>query len=159
VKLFLDCDDVLADFTGHFQAVYSGQLPHEVEAAFGAPYLYDMLHRAEDFYFHQPVRQDGLALYAAVQHLEPTIITGIPRQLNNQWAVRQKQRWAVRHFPGVPIICCLSTDKRNYLTERGDVLVDDRTKYRSYWENASGRFILYTSAKETILQLKELGVL
>jgi hypothetical protein len=41
----------------------------------------------------------------------------------------------------------------------GDILVDDYLKYRHLWEEAGGVFVHHTSARHTIRQLAELGLL
>jgi hypothetical protein len=81
-----------------------------------------------------------------VRHLEPTILTGSPA---GGWAEPQKIAWAGVHFPGTPIITCRAREKYTYCRP-GDVLVDDRDKYRDLWEGAGGVFILHRSASSTI---------
>jgi hypothetical protein len=39
------------------------------------------------------------------------------------------------------------------------VLVDDREKLRETWEEAGGHFVHHTSAKETIKELRKLGII
>jgi hypothetical protein len=70
-----------------------------------------------------------MQLYGAVKHLDPIILTGLPR---GNWAADQKMRWTAKHFPGVRMITCMARDKRNHARE-GDVLVDDMEKYRHLW--------------------------
>ena len=93
-----------------------------------------------------------MELFAAVKHLKPIILTGLP--LGN-WAAGQKTRWAAQHFPGVPIITTMARDKRNH-AKAGDVLVDDQLRHAHLWEEMGGTFVHHTSAAATIRQLAAL---
>src|SRR3546814_8664045 len=82
------------------------------------------LARHPDFYGTLPLMPDAKELFAAVRHLIPVILTGLPR---GAWAAPQKIRWAARHFPGTQILTVMAVDKRNH-AQRGDILVDDRSE-------------------------------
>ena len=149
--LFLDCDGVLADFDAGARKVLGTDV-RTFEARHGTREFWRRLTKARDFYATLPEMADARDLFDAVQHLTPTILTGLP--IGN-WAAPQKVRWAAEHFPGVPIITCMARDKHHHMSP-GDVLVDDRAKHRSAWENAGGVFVLHTSARES---LRDLAVL
>lgn len=146
--LFLDCDGVLADFDAGARTLL-GMLPSEFEARHGRGEFWKRLARAKDFYGTLPEMPDAQRLFAAVKHLEPTILTGLPL---GRWAAPQKERWAAAHFPGVPIITTMARDKHLHM-EPGDVLVDDRERHRHLWEKAAGIFIHHRCAEDTIRQL------
>lgn len=156
--LFLDCDDVLADFTGHFRAMFSGADPHLVKLEHGKKVLYSMLKGEDDFYFKLPVLKEGRRLYEAVKHVEPTILTGHPSVVEPQWAIQQKLRWGALHFPGVPVVACPSRHKCRHMKAEGDVLVDDRLKYKAFWADAGGEFVLYRpdAVDEVLEELRKL---
>lgn len=152
-QLFLDCDGVLADFDSAF-ATQFGHPPRVYEAQKGSNTFWrDIQHEAKDFYRHLPLMADARALYDAVAHLRPIILTGCPL---GGWAEPQKLAWAAEHFPGVPMITCMSKDKRTYCRP-GDILVDDYLKYRDLWEGAGGIFIHHTSAASSLAALAALG--
>jgi hypothetical protein len=94
----------------------------------------------------------ALDLFAAVRHLDPIILTGLPL---GKWAAPQKVRWAAEHFPGTRIITCMARDKRNHARE-GDVLVDDMLKYQHLWEESGGVFVHHRNVDETLAALSEL---
>jgi hypothetical protein len=149
-QLYLDCDGVLADFTAGAAGVL-GMHPNAFEKRRGSGPFRAKLASAPDFYFSLPLLPDAMALYAAVRHLDPVILTGLPR---GNWAADQKVRWAARHFPGVRIITTMARDKRDHARE-GDVLVDDQLKHRHLWEDAGGVFVHHKSAADTIEALGE----
>lgn len=149
-QLYLDCDGVLADFDKGATAVL-GMKPKAFEHRHGLGRFWQKLAQAPDFYFSLPLLPDAMQLFDAVKHLDPIILTGLPR---GNWAADQKMRWAAEHFPGVRMITCMARDKRNHARE-GDVLVDDMEKYRHLWEQAGGIFVHHRSAAESIEALRD----
>lgn len=149
-QLFLDCDGVLADFDAGALSVL-GLPPRDYEDRHGISRFWSKLAAAPDFYASLPLLPDAMELFDAVRHLEPIILTGLPR---GDWAAGQKVRWAAEHFPGTRIITTMARDKRDHARE-GDVLVDDLLKHRHLWEEVGGVFIHHTSAASTIEALKE----
>ena len=148
-QLYLDCDGVLADFDKGAQAIL-GMPPRAFEKRHGLGRFWAKLASAPDFYFSLPLLPDAMRLYEAVKHLDPIILTGLPR---GNWAADQKVRWAAQHFPGVPIITTMARDKRDHARE-GDVLVDDQDRHRGLWEEAGGVFVHHRNADTTIEELK-----
>jgi len=152
--LYLDCDGVLADFDRGAAQVL-GMPVQQFQQKFGAGKFWARLASAPDFYGSLPLMPDAQALFEAVRHLDPVILTGLPR---GNWAAQQKVRWAARHFPGTRIITCMAVDKRNHCAT-GDVLVDDTLKYQHLWEGAGGVFVHHRDAASTVKALREWFVL
>lgn len=153
-QLYLDCDGVLADFDRGATAIL-GLPPKAYEQRHGLGRFWQKLAQAPDFYFSLPLLPDAMRLFEAVRHLDPIILTGLPR---GNWAADQKLRWAAQHFPGVRMITCMARDKRDHARE-GDVLVDDNDKFRQLWEGAGGIFVHHRSAEETLRELEPLFAL
>jgi len=153
-RIYLDCDGVLADFDRGATQVL-GASPAEYERRHGLARFWAALAAAPDFFGSLALMPDAMALYEAVRHREPAILTGLPR---GAWAEPQKRAWAARHFPGVPVITTSAARKREHCRP-GDVLVDDRDKYRHLWEEAGGVFVLHRSAAESVRALGERGFL
>ena len=147
-RLFLDCDGVLADFDAA-AAKLLGMSAGKFQSRYGNREFWKRIQRAPDFYGTLPEMPDARELFDAVEHLKPTILTGLP--LGN-WAAPQKVRWAAEHFPGVPIVTCMARDKHRHMHE-GDVLVDDRETHRAAYENAGMVFVHHTSARDSLRQL------
>lgn len=95
-QLYLDCDGVLADFDKGATAVL-GLHPRAFEKRHGLGRFWQKLAQAPDFYFGLPLMPDAMELFEAVRHLNPIILTGLPR---GNWAADQKVRWAAEYFPG-----------------------------------------------------------
>jgi hypothetical protein len=147
-QLYLDCDGVLADFDAGVRN-YLGLPAAEFIEKRGAGTFWKKLATHGDFYGHLPLMPDARELFDAVKHLDPIILTGLPR---GNWAAPQKVRWAAEHFPGTKILTVMAVDKRNHCTE-GDVLVDDTLKHRLLWEEAGGIFVHHKNARESLAEL------
>ena len=149
-KLFLDCDGVLADFDAGARIALGGLTPRQYEERHSRGALWKRLANTPDFYGTLPLMPDAQILFDAVEHLRPTILTGLPL---GTWAAPQKLAWAERHFPGTPIITCMARDKVRYMVS-GDVLVDDREDHRAKWEDAGGIFITHEEAERSLAALR-----
>jgi hypothetical protein len=150
-RLFLDADGVLADFDRAARGLL-GMSPKSFIAKHGRGTFWKRLAKANDFYGSLPEMLDARLLFDAVEHLKPTILTGLPI---GSWAAPQKIEWAAEHFPGVPIITCMARDKHKHM-HPGDVLVDDREKHRAAYEAAGAVFVHHRSAANSLRQLAEI---
>jgi hypothetical protein len=154
MRIYLDCDGVLADFEGAAEAVL-GMPVGEHERRHGHGVFWTVLRAQRRFFETLDLLPDACDLYDAVRHLAPTILTGVPP---GDWAAVQKRRWAARHFPGVPLIATPAALKDEHC-HPGDVLIDDWQSRRKPWERAGGLFIHHRSARDTIAELEAKGIL
>ena len=92
-------------------AAVLGLPPKAFEKRHGLGKFWQKLAQAPDFYFSLPLMDDAMELFDAVRHLDPVILTGLPR---GNWAADQKVRWAAKHFPGTRIITTMARDKRDH---------------------------------------------
>jgi hypothetical protein len=158
VTLYLDCDGVLADFDREF-AFRFGSTPADYEASHGAAAFWDLVATRPQFYRWLPSTSDGYQLWLATEHLRPVILTGAPRSLPT--AEEDKRGWIGDYFgadAAARAIVTLARTKHEHC-KSGDVLVDDRPKYRDLWESAGGIWVTHTSAERSIAELRRLGVL
>lgn len=147
-RLFLDCDGVLADFDAGVERLL-GMSAAAFEQRYSKGAFWARLAKAPDFYARLPLMADARELYAAVKHLHPTILTGLPL---GKWAAPQKLAWVEEHFPGTPVITCLARDKHRFM-DPGDVLVDDRETHRAAYETHGVRFVHHRNAADSVRQL------
>lgn len=154
MQLYLDCDGVLADFDRGATALL-GMAPRAYEKRRGIAAFWREIARHPDFYGTLPLMPDAMVLFDAVKHLDPIILTGLPR---GNWAAPQKVRWAAEHFPGTRILTVMAVDKRNHC-QAGDILVDDQLKHAHLWEGAGGTFVHHRDAATTLERLAALGVI
>lgn len=150
-QLYLDCDGVLADFDRGATEIL-GASPAKFQARHNPGLFWKKLATAPGFYASLPLMPDAVRLFQAVRHLDPIILTGLPR---GNWAAPQKEKWAAEHFPGTRIITCMAVDKRKHAKD-GDVLVDDTVKHRHLWEEAGGVFVHHRNVDETLAELAQI---
>lgn len=150
-RLFVDLDGVLADMDGYYlqqfgeSSVRSNPRP---PARF-----WSNIRRHGTFFRELPLLPDARELWQGVEHLQPTILTGVPSRIPN--VEEHKRAWVAQHFGlHVPVICCASVDKRRH-GRPGDVLIDDWHKYQNLWVEMGGVFILHTSARTSLERLAE----
>jgi hypothetical protein len=151
-NVFLDCDGVLADFDKGATAVF-GMKPAAFERRFGLKRFWQKLAAAPEFFATLDLMPDAVALYRAVEHLHPVILTGLP---HGDWAAPQKRRWAAWHFPRVPVITTTAALKYEHC-HPGDALIDDRDRHRHLWEGAGGIFVHHKSAAASLDKLRRHG--
>lgn len=155
MQLFLDCDGVLANFDKAATKLFGGMKPAVFENTYGTREFWKRINTTPDFFFNLDKMPDADELVNATKHLKPIILTGRPQ---GKWGEEQKLRWRDKHFPDLEMIVCLSRDKIKH-AKPGDVIVDDWEKHRQTWIDGGGIWVMHTSAKDSIRQLKELGVI
>jgi hypothetical protein len=153
-RLFVDCDGVLADFDRGALSVL-GMAAKDYDEKFGKGAIWLRLRNQPKFFETLYLMEGATELFAAVQHLKPTILTGLPP---GSWAEPQKRAWAGRHFPGLTLIATRPADKHAHC-RRGDVLVEDSDKHRGLWEAKGGLFIHHRNTRDTLTELRRVGVL
>lgn len=156
--LFLDMDGVLADFDAGANRALSTTNSYKWEFVHGTVAFWTILDNVPDFFLNLPPMPDMLELWDAVEHLNPTVLTALPRR-DAVDVNRQKREWVAKYLGGnVPVITCETWQKPHYCN-LGSVLVDDRGINENKWRDAGGEFILHTNAKLTLEYLSRIGVL
>jgi hypothetical protein len=154
--LFVDLDGVLADFDAGVKAA-TGKLPSEMRPK----QMWPRLARTPQFYAELDWMPDGRELWEYVASHDPIVLTGLPM---GKWAEPQKREWCRRELGAeVEVITCMSRRKPAIAAERTGsgatpVIVDDRDRIREAWEEMGGIFIHHKSARQSIAELKELGL-
>jgi 5'(3')-deoxyribonucleotidase len=150
-RLFLDLDGVLADFDRGVVDLL-GMPSARFEKRYGIKEFWRRLAKAPDFYARLPLMPDARLLFDAIEHLTPTILTGLPL---GKWAAPQKVAWCEEHFPRVPVITCMARDKHRFM-DPGDVLVDDRDRHRPAYEAHGVVFVHHKNAKQSLRELRSI---
>ena len=150
MTLFLDLDGTLADFDTAYAAI-AGQSPNRQADDVDWQKVVAVPH----FYRNLPPMHDMPLLWAYVASYKPVVLTGVPSSIPT--AKRDKEVWVEQHLgTHVLVIGCASKDKATFCRP-GDVLVDDREKYRDLWEAAGGKWITHTDALSSIDALRVMG--
>lgn len=152
-RVFVDLDDVLADFSGHYFRQFGVQLfPNSV----GEPSdFWDNIRTQPEWFLDLPLTADARELWAGLAPYHPTILSGADPQ-KYVGIEAQKTIWVARHFgPEARLVTCLSQNKCLF-GKPGDILIDDWIKYQALWETMGGTFVLHTSARESVAAVQRL---
>lgn len=146
--LFCDLDGVFTDFDKRCFEVF-GEYPNDINER----YLWATITKHyPHFYAELEWMPDGKELWEFVKFYNPTILTGTPRSVKA--AKNDKLVWCGEELgKDVPVIAGPTRDKPLH-AKPGDILVDDRVRTKAGWEAVGGIFILHTSAKQSIEELK-----
>lgn len=151
MTIFLDMDDVVADFKGYARRI----LKKEPESNFRYPQAeWERLKDNPHIYRDLRVKDGAEDLVKwchawCIQHNEELFfLTALPRNNDIPWAIWDKVHWAKKHFPGIPVrFGPYSGDKWKHC-EPGDILIDDRSSNCREWDAAGGRSFQYKSWPE-----------
>jgi hypothetical protein len=135
--LWFDCDGVLADFAGHFAAVYGHEPSGAREPLRGA------------FYDSLPLLPGAKRMVAETYGLRPFCLTHLPSEQGEAYLKRQ---WLDRHFPGLPVV---EAERKAVYCRPGDCLVDDSERHREPWLKAGGMFLLHSDPVETLHKIRD----
>lgn len=154
-KIFCDLDGVLVDFNAGVQREL-GRHPQDLSPSYMWSRL-GRLRKGGGFYSNLEWTTDGKELWKFILPYQPTILTGLPR---GNWAANQKRNWCARELgPSIPVVTCWSRDKHLHCKFSGSILIDDRIELQNAWVQKGGTFVHHTSAKQSMILLKQLLVL
>jgi hypothetical protein len=156
MQLYLDCDGVLADFNKKAIVIF-GMDPEDYDRMHGQEAFWKGINTNPNFFYELEEMADAHELYDAVKHLNPIILTGIPKDMNE--FENQKILWSAKKFGKEQRIICCRAAKKHTFAKPGDILIDDRIHYKKKWESVGGIWITHTSAKNSLDILKDMGVL
>jgi hypothetical protein len=97
---------------------------------------------------------DGKRLWKYISKYTPELLSAPSRQLDSRVA---KHDWVNKELPGVHLILRSAKNKKEFATPKS-ILIDDRIANIIDWREAGGIAIHHINAKQTIDQLKSLGL-
>ncbi|KAG5183315.1 hypothetical protein JKP88DRAFT_181932 [Tribonema minus] len=157
-QLWLDMDGVLADFDSAASKALRTDNSYKWEWLHGSKAFWDTLNQNPNFFGDLPPMVDCLVLFDKVEHLRPIILTALPK-VGAEEVDAQKRAWVAKYLgEDVRVVTCQTHEKPDYCG-LGDVLVDDRSVNKARWEAEGGRYVIHTSANDSIRQLREMGVI
>jgi hypothetical protein len=149
MKIYLDMDDVVADWHGAAEDLLkmrwsketNERIPHKDWARIKA---------SSRFYLTLPLKEGAEELVKFCQQAVAdgradslAFLTALPHDYSMPYAAQDKVWWASRHFPGIPVFFGpFSHDKYKHC-EPGDILIDDRTTNCTEWKDAGGLSHIY----------------
>jgi 5'(3')-deoxyribonucleotidase len=160
MKIFLDMDDVVADWMLAARTIvkrnwaYGERIPESD---------WNKVKAKERFYLDLPVKPGAYELVDYCKNAVATkladglfFLTALPHDYSVPFASYDKIAWAQQHFPDIPVFFGpFSYDKWRHC-KPGDILIDDRTSNCEEWIGAGGRAHIYRQWPECHTWLQEI---
>lgn len=151
-KIFCDMDGVLVDFDKGYHKLTGEHLTGEHRSDDN---FWDPINAAGyDFWANLEWMSDGQELWNHIQPYTPQILSAPSRQTESRVA---KHDWVSRELPGTQLLLRSAKHKKDFAAPN-HILIDDRLDNIEGWVNAGGIGVHHKSTKETIKQLKKLGI-
>ena len=150
MKIYLDMDDVVADWLPYAQEVL--KMRWDDRTGERIPQAdWDRLKEDLRFYSKLPIKPGAHQLVEYCKQAvfdgraeQLAFLTALPHDYSGQWASWDKCWWADANFPGIPVFFGpFSHDKWRHC-KPGDILIDDRHSNCSEWVSAGGLAHVYT---------------
>lgn len=163
MRIFIDSDGVIFDMKSHCLNRFGADtnnttfVTEEGRTLTGDEALWANIDSTEDFWTTMPLMHGAADLVDFCRKHDPhaTVLTGCPKHAVEFTAEQKRIKYA-KHFPGLPVICCLAKDKPLHMVEPGDILIDDFIANVKRWRKAGGVAIYHKSVDQTITELKML---
>lgn len=158
--IYLDMDDVIADFKAYAVSVLRRRNDHEEKwpqedwiKLRDNPRLYRDLEKTSEA--DQLV--DFCRQLCSEKDWNLMFLTAVPKGNDVHWAFYDKVHWAATHYPDIPVMFGPFSKDKHVHCKVGDVLIDDRTSNCDEWRAAGGIAIQHRGdVEKTIAGLKAL---
>ena len=149
MNIYLDMDDVVADWIAHAQNLLN--MRWDDKAGERIPQSdWDRLKDNAHFYRTLPLKAGAKELVDYCRELTQStgghlrFLTALPHDYSVPLAASDKVFWAQEHFPDVPVtLGPFSHDKWRHCKNPTDILIDDRVSNCSEWISAGGQAHIY----------------
>jgi hypothetical protein len=149
MNIYLDMDDVVADWIAHAQNLLN--MRWDDKAGERIPQSdWDRLKDNVHFYRTLPLKAGAKELVDYCRELTQStgghlrFLTALPHDYSVPLAASDKVFWAQEHFPDVPVtLGPFSHDKWRHCKNPTDILIDDRVSNCSEWISAGGQAHIY----------------
>ncbi len=159
-KIYVDLDGVIVDFADRAKEITGIDIDNAGKEDRNKFWKHIERHvrQGKPFFATMLPMEDAFKLWNYVAKHKPTILSATGHITG---AGKEKQEWVRDHLgAGVAksaIFVRNSRDKAQHASPTS-ILIDDRTKSITPWEEAGGIGILHKTAELTIKRLKELGI-
>lgn len=163
--LYLDYDQVLADFDGHLQTYgvfKNDQTFHHTHPSTWTEEQTELSRRVKEcmatpgFWETIPLCPGAYQLWDFCQVYRPTILTAIPSEKDWQERITYEKNQHIDKYFGfrIPRIICLRSEKQQYAKGIKDILLDDTVQNITEWVKAGGFGILHTDVENSIKKIR-----
>ena len=164
MNIFIDMDEVVADFTSYANAVLTRNslMDNYGSAEWGKLRQHPRLYRDLLIKEGGPELVDWITRYAKNKpDVFVAFLSAVPKKNNMYWAFQDKVHWANKHFPDIPVFFGPYTaDKHTHCKSPDDILIDDRLSNYEDWTATGGRAHQYKNWPDCKLWLEQtLGII
>jgi len=151
-KIYCDLDGVLVDFSQGYYDLTGIDLKgkHYNDEKFWDP----VNKSGYDFWVNLKRTKNGKKLWKYIKKYNPDILSTPSNQIESRIG---KYDWVKRELLDARLIL-RSADRKKDFADYNSILIDDNMNNINDWKNAGGITIYHTSARDTINQLKILGL-
>ncbi len=163
--IYFDMDGVMADFDrGVKELLHLEPRDQEHSTAESDEEMFGAMRECEHFYDRLEPIPGSLEIFRelfAKYGDRCRILSGIPKPRRGiVTAADDKNSWVKRYLPeGVIVHTVSRADKKTFVHDRNDILIDDYTKNIKEWEEAGGTGIHCKTPEELRGKLIEMGIL
>ncbi len=163
--IYFDMDGVLSDFArGVKELLHLEPLDQEHSTSETDEVLFAAMREYPHFYDALEPIPGSIEIFDEVYALYKDhcmILSGIPKPRRGiDTAAEDKNTWVKRYLPeGVIVHTVSRAEKKTFVHDRNDILIDDYTKNIREWEEAGGTGILSRTSEELRSRLVEMGIL
>ena len=159
MNIFIDMDEVVADFTGYANTILkrTSLVDDYATSEWGKLKQYPRLYRDLPVKEGGPELVDWIINYAFDKpNVFVAFLSAVPRRNDFCWAFQDKVHWANKHFPNIPVFFGPFTkDKHTHCKSPDDILIDDRLTNYTDWTAAGGRAHQYKNWPNCKLWLEQ----
>jgi hypothetical protein len=149
-RIYLDLDGVVADLRNAIET-RTGQLLESVSKRT----ILQVILETPNFWGRLKKTNDCDVLWEYLKSHKPTILTG--KVSADPLCETGKRLWVFENLGTEDVIVTKGVLKHTF-GKPGDILIDDTERNIRLWREMGGIGILHTSAAETIIELKKIGV-
>jgi len=147
-QYFLDMDQCLTDFRGHFEDVF-GIHPKDYRSGHAYDEYLGLIEiKGVEFWSQMKWMADGQDWWNYIREAGPIKIISYPLQMEG--CIPGKLEWCKRELGLAEDDCILTTEKYAHVTAHNDLLIDDHMGNVTEWRKAGGQAIQHISAETTI---------
>jgi hypothetical protein len=150
--IYLDMDDVVADWMGYARAYL--KRPRWEEGEMLPDNEWRRLKDDQRMYSKLQLKEgaydlvDWCRTYCKEHGADLRFLSAIPHGNDMPWAVQDKVFWGQEYFPDIPVFLGPYSHQKFMHCKPGDILIDDRRSNCEEWERAGGRAHIYRSWEE-----------
>lgn len=151
-EIFCDMDGVIVDFENGYKKLTGRDLNGQF---FNDSEFWDPINNAgKSFWVNLEWSSDGQYLWDFIKGYEPKLLSAPSRDPDS---VVGKHEWVEKELPGVPLLLRYAKYKKDFAGPH-NILIDDRLDNIQGWIGSGGIGIHHVNSKDTIDQLKSLGL-